>query len=317
MPAGAFGAIRSGWVKIERKKRGEMQMSAGRTNRRAWSIARWAAILVAVTGVGADGKRSITETDLFAFQWIGSPQIAPDGSKVVYALVKVTSKHDDYETALWIVPANGGSPRQLTTGPHDSGARWSPDGKLLAFLRATEKDGKPEPPQIYVLSMDGGEARPLTEMPKGAGDPVWSPDGRFIAFTSNALAKAFDKKKDEAPDSDVRVISKAEYRDNDEGHLESGRPSHIWVVEVPKVLSVPQKAKPVTTGEFAESEITWSRDSASLYFTSNRVKEPYYQPPDSDIYVVSAAGGHMRKVASSDCPISATFLRPDGRRRSL
>jgi dipeptidyl aminopeptidase/acylaminoacyl peptidase len=288
-------------------------MNAARTHRTPWSIARWASILVAIAGLGADGKRSITETDLYAFQWIGNPQIAPDGSKVVYALVKVTSKHDNYETALWIVPAGGGSPRQLTAGPHDSGACWSPDGKLLAFLRATEKDGKQEPPQIYVLSMDGGEARALTEMPKGAGNPVWSPDGRSLAFASTTLAKDFNK-KDDAPDSDVRVITKAEYRDNDEGYLEPGRPSHIWVVEVPKILAGPQRAKPVTTGEFSESEITWSRDSANLYFTSNRAREPYYQLPHSDIYLISAAGGDIRKIASIDGPISALSLSPDGRR---
>ena len=290
-------------------------MRDGRTHRTSWSIARWAAIAVAITGLGANGKRSITETDLYAFQWIGSPQIAPDGSKVVYALVKVSSKHDDYETALWMVPASGGAPRQLTAGPRDSGARWSPDGKMLAFLRATEKAGKPEPPQIYLLSMDGGEPRPLTEIPKGAGNPVWSPDGRFLAFASTTLAKDFDKKKDDAPpESDVRVITKATYRDNDKGYLESGRSSHIWVVEVPKILAGPQKAKPVTTGEFSESDITWSRDSASLYFTSNRVQEPYYQPPDSDIYIVSATGGEIRKVTSIDGPIASLSLSPDGQR---
>ena len=131
---------------------------------------RWAIVLIAVTVLGADAKRPITETDLYAFQWAGNPQISPDGSKIVYTLVKVTAKHDNYETALWITPANGGPARQLTAGPHDSNAQWSPDGKLLAFLRATEKDGKPEPPQIYLLPMEGGEARPLTEIPKGAGE---------------------------------------------------------------------------------------------------------------------------------------------------
>jgi dipeptidyl aminopeptidase/acylaminoacyl peptidase len=289
-------------------------MNTGRKHRTSWSIARWAAILIAITGLAANGKRPITETDLYAFQWIGSPQIAPDGSKIVYALVKVTSKHDDYETALWMAPASGGSPRQLTAGPRDSSARWSPDGKLLAFLRATEKDGKPEPAQIYLLSMDGGEARKLTEMPKGAGNPVWSPDGRSLAFASTTLAKDFDKKKDDPPDSDVRVITKAAYRDNDKGYLESGRPSHIWMVEVPKALTAPQKAKPVTTGEFSESDITWSWDSARIYFTSNRVQEPYYQPPDSDIYTVSAAGGEISKIASIDGPIGSLALSPDGRR---
>jgi dipeptidyl aminopeptidase/acylaminoacyl peptidase len=276
---------------------------------------RWAVVLIAAAVFATDAKRPITETDLYAFQWAGSPQISPDGSKIVYLLVKVTAKHDNYETALWVTPATGGPARQLTSGPHDSDARWSPDGKLLAFLRATEKDGKPDPPQIYLLSMEGGEARPLTEIPKGAGDPVWSPDGRSLAFSSTTLAKDFEKKKDDAPpESDVRVITRAEYRDNDQGYLDPDRHAHIWIVDAPRVLDSPQKARPVTTGEFSEGEITWSHDGSKFYFTSDRVKESYYQPPANAIYEVNASGGDIRKVAAIDGGIGGLSLSPDGRR---
>jgi dipeptidyl aminopeptidase/acylaminoacyl peptidase len=275
---------------------------------------RWALILIAAAVFAADAKRPITETDLYAFQWAASPLISPDGSKVVYTLVKVTAKHDNYETALWITPASGGPARLLTSGPHDSSAQWSPDGKLLAFLRVTEKDGKPAPPQIYLLSMEGGEARVLTDLPKGAGDPVWSPDGHALAFSSSTLAKDFEKKKDDAPESDVRVITRAEYRDNDEGYVDSERPDHIWIVDVPRDAVSPQKARQVTTGEFGESGITWSRDGSKIYFTSDRVKESYYQPPSRAIYEVSAAGGEIHKVAAIDGPIGQLSLSPDGRR---
>jgi dipeptidyl aminopeptidase/acylaminoacyl peptidase len=275
---------------------------------------RWAIVLIAAVVFAADAKRPIRENDLYAFQWIGSPQISPDGSKIVYTLVKVTAKHDNYETGLWITPATGGPARQLTSGPHDSGAQWSPDGKLLAFLRATEKDGKPEPPQIYLLSMEGGEARPLTEMPKGAGGPVWSPDGRSLAFNSPTLVKDFEKKKDDAVESDVRVITRAEYRENGEGYVDPDRPDHIWIVDVPRVPGGPQKARQVTSGEFSESRVAWSRDGSKLYFTSDRVKESYYEPPTGAIYEVSASGGEIRKVVGIDGPISRFALSPDGRR---
>ncbi len=276
---------------------------------------RWALILIAAAVlVAADAKRPITENDLYAFQWAGSPQISPDGSKIVYTLVKVAAKHDNYETALWIAPATGGPARQLTSGPRDSSAKWSPDGKLLAFLRVTEKDGKPEPPQIYLLSMEGGEARPLTEMPRGAGDPVWSPDGHSLAFSSTTLARDFDKKKDDAPETDVRVITRAEYRENGEGYADPDRPDHIWIVDVPRVPAASQKPWQVTTGEFSESETTWSHDGSKIYFTSDRVKESYYSPPASAIYEVGAAGGEIRKVAALDGPIGAISLSPDGRR---
>jgi dipeptidyl aminopeptidase/acylaminoacyl peptidase len=116
-------------------------------------------------------------------------RISPDGSRIVYTHVNVTPKHDNYETALWIIPSSAGRARQLTSGPHDSQARWSPDGRLVAFLRSFEKDGRSQPAQIFLLSTDGGDARPLTDMPKGAGEPVWSPDSRSIAFPSTTLER--------------------------------------------------------------------------------------------------------------------------------
>src|SRR2546427_6259341 len=102
----------------------------------------------------AADKRTITEMDLFKFVWIADAQISPDGSRVVFVRVWVNQKADRYETALWIVPTNSGAtgekPRQLTAGPRDGNPRWSPDGKTLAFNRSAEKDGRPQPPQIYL-----------------------------------------------------------------------------------------------------------------------------------------------------------------------
>ncbi len=160
------------------------------------SIHRLLPLCLTLALVAAD-KRPIAETDIYSFQWVAGPRISPDGSRIVYTHVTVNQKHEGYETALWMVPYSGGEARQLTAGPHDSSPQWSPDGKLLAFVRASEKDGKPQPAQIFLLAMDGGEARPLTDLPKGAGGPVWSPDGRSIAFSSINIPKDFDKKKDD------------------------------------------------------------------------------------------------------------------------
>jgi dipeptidyl aminopeptidase/acylaminoacyl peptidase len=267
----------------------------------------------------AADRRPIAETDIYSFQWIANPRISPDGSRIVYTHVTVNQKHEGYETALWIIPFSGGAARQLTAGPRDSSPQWSPDGRLLAFVRATEKDGKPQPGQIFLLAMDGGEARPLTDLPKGAGGPVWSPDGNTIAFSSSNIPKDFDKKKDgkDEEKSDVRIITRAVYRMNGAGYLEPDRPSHIWTVEVPKTLGEPQKAQQVTDGEFSESDIVWSRDGSQIYFTSRRVREQYYETPHTDLYVVKATGGDIARVTGLDGQIGGMALSPDGSRMAF
>src|ERR1700738_563328 len=177
-------------------------------------------------------KRNITEKDLFDFVWIGDPQVSPDGERVAFVRVTVNEKKEGYNTSIWSVPIAGGEePHQLTKGDHDSVPQWSPDGKFLLFLRATEKNGKPEPPQLAILPMAGGDSFVFTDLPKGAATPSWAPDGKTIAFTSDTnaedLAKQEKKKHEEeskktgngnAPEgaaeheSDVRVITHAVYR---------------------------------------------------------------------------------------------------------
>src|SRR3954468_23574005 len=138
------------------------------------SIAVFVAIAVLSVPTHGQTRRFITERDLLKFTWIADPQIAPDGTSVAFVRVTANENDDKYETSLFLMPASGGDGRRLTSGTRDTMPRWSPDGKRIAFVRAMEKDGKPQPGQIYMLSMEGGEARPLTALSAGAGNPVWS-----------------------------------------------------------------------------------------------------------------------------------------------
>jgi dipeptidyl aminopeptidase/acylaminoacyl peptidase len=289
-------------------------------------------------------KRAITEKDLFNFVWIGDPQISPDGSRAVFTRVVTDEKRTGYETSIWMVATSGSdSPQRLTNGKHDTHARWSPDGTRVAFVRGGDKDdsGKPRPAQIAILSLSGGEARIVTDLPKGASNPVWSTNGKRIAFSSTTTQEDIDKeqrKKNEAKagantkestaasastapksdadadrESDIHIITRAIYRDNDEGYIDYKRHEHIWVIDLPTASDEPSKPVQLTSGDYDEGGIFWTHDGSRIYFVTSHIDEPYYDTGSTEIYSISSTGGTPEKLTTIPMDIYNLALSPDGR----
>jgi dipeptidyl aminopeptidase/acylaminoacyl peptidase len=299
----------------------------------------------AVSAIAAE-KRLITEKDLFDFVWIGDAQVSPDGARVAFVRVTVNEKKEGYNTAIWMVSTDGKEmPHRLTTGDRDSSPHWSPDGKYLVFSRSPEKDGKPEPPQLCMLSMGGGDAFVFTSLPKGSGDPKWSPDGKLILFTSSSNPEDLEKQekkkkkdeeqkraanasasaspaKDEAAkkaeaenerESDIHVITRAVYRSNDEGYLDFKRPQHLWVVTAPHNPDEKVQPKQLTRGRFDEEGAFWSKDGAQVYFTTLHNDEPYYDTGKTELWSISPNGGEPAKITTLEMDMGAVELSPDGK----
>jgi dipeptidyl aminopeptidase/acylaminoacyl peptidase len=297
---------------------------------RRLAVAVSAGVVLFVVSPHAQSKRFITEKDLFKFTWIADPNISPDGSTVAFVRVTVNEKENRYESSLYAVPTDGlTAPRRLTSGIRDTTPRWSPDGKRLAFVRtpAGQSSGgdnasKTPPSQIYLLAMDGGEARAITDVQRGAGNPTWSPDGKTIAFSASTGRDGqerrdgqVEKDAEEAHQSDVQVLTRAVYRANgNPTYVDNEHHTHIFTIRVPADAMDKPAPKQLTDGEFDEGGIAWSPDGSKVYFTSTRVSEPYYTEAGAELFSVPAAGGELTKVARIDGGIGGIAVSPDGKR---
>jgi len=275
-----------------------------------------------VPAIAAPVRRPITETDLVKFRWIADPRISPDGRDIAYVLVTVDENEDRYTSSIWTVATSGDTPpRPLTGGPQDSAPRWSPDSRTLAFLRAKEKD----PPQIYLLAMTGGEPRKLTDLPAGASPGVWSPNGKTLAFTSKTTPAELVEQKERAahPDrdvaarskkkTDVRVVTRAHYRDDTDGVFDPAAREHIWTTPAVAAPTGATAATQITTGGYDEQAPIWSADGSQIYFVSDRVYEPYYERGSANLYAVPSAGGAVKTVVDIDGPVARVAPSPDGK----
>ena len=143
----------------------KLAYSKGRNVANAWSVpirsdraATWA------------DARQVT----FDHAFVESLDLSPDGRTLA------VSSDRNGNPDLWLMPADGGEMRAITTDPTpDWGPSWSPDGKQMAFYayRSGNRD-------VWVLPLDGGPARQLTHDPAADTMPRWSPDGREILFKS-------------------------------------------------------------------------------------------------------------------------------------
>ncbi|MGH2411083.1 MAG: TolB family protein, partial [Chloroflexota bacterium] len=117
---------------------------------------------------------------IYGLRAAANPQISPDGTRILYSLTSIDETTKKSAAQLWVCARDGGDARRLTwTGEKNTGARWSPDGRAIAFVSdRVRKSG------IYVLPVDAfGEPREITKHQGAIGDLAWSPDGSQLAYT--------------------------------------------------------------------------------------------------------------------------------------
>ncbi len=262
-------------------------------------------------------KHPITFDDLVRMQRVSEPQISPDGKWVAYTVAVPDMDANRNASNIWLIATQGGAAMQLTRSGRDTSPVWSPDGKTLAFLSTRSGES-----QIYLLSMGGGEARPLTHISTGVDIVKWSPDGKTLAFTSAVYPDCKDDACNSARDADkekskvkARAYEQLLYRHWD--HWFEGKRSHLFVVPVdsgaaPRDLTqgANYDVPPDQRGD--AGDINFSPDAKELAFVAVTDKVEA-RSTNGDIFLVPAGGGEPKRITTNPGFDGNPAYSPDGR----
>jgi Tol biopolymer transport system component len=256
-------------------------------------INRGSSTLWAADGAGANPKQLTTEGQEFPADW------SPDASEGLY-ISRRTGTGD-----IWVLPMDGGKPRQLTRDVRDDYSPvWSPDGKWVAFgsNRGRQTD-------LWVVPAAGGTELRVTDDAAEEGGPRFIGKSNRIAFTVNSVVSALwaitvadGKERQITPDS-IRVGS---FRVSPDGKevvysvLRGGGVSDLQVASL-----VDGTRRTLVAGTANNVVEGYSPDSKTVLFGSNR-------SGNQDVWSISAAGGEPRQLTNWPTQEQTADWAPDG-----
>ncbi|OLB53743.1 MAG: peptidase S9, partial [Gemmatimonadetes bacterium 13_2_20CM_2_69_23] len=277
-------------------------------------------LLLAPIAIAAQETASdtlLTVAHYLDWEQASEPQISPDGAQIVYTRRWVNKLEDKWESALWIMNADGSHQRFLVKG---SGARWSPDGTRIVYLAEGETKGT----QVFVRWMDAeGAVTQVTRVEETPADARWSPDGKAISFAMLVPDSTPWKISMPQPPAGAkwtpapRVVDELHYRQDRVGFMKQGF-THLFLV--PAEGGTPRQ---LTAGHWnvgarfdglsGRVGYDWTPDAKTLVFDGLRDTTGDDQYRVSRIYALDVATGAIRTLVSRAGYWADPTVSPDGR----
>lgn len=266
--------------------------------------------LLCAATLAAQERRPISIEEYITAPVVSDPQLAPDGSLVAFTISTPSLETNKAASRIWLADVATGDSWQATSGVgNDRAPRWSPDGKLLAFI--STRDGSA---QLWRIPIRGGEATKVTSVKDGIADFLWSPDGTTLFFwTDVAWGDSLEAARRGGPyPTDAKIFTDLFYRHWDEWRL--GIRSHLFRVNLadgattdltPFDRDIPPLALggrdiAVAPGG-SEVALVYNPDSALATSTNN------------DVFVQGPDGSARRSITTSAGNDNSPQYSPDGR----
>ncbi|MGG4468143.1 S9 family peptidase [Paenibacillus alvei] len=253
-------------------------------------------------------SRKVTSEDLYKLKSIVDPQASPDGKGFLYVVTGISEDKDAYYSNIYYQSLEDSSKSyQWTFGEHrNTSPRWSPNGEEIAFV--SNRSGKN---QIYVLNINGGEAKQLTFVRNGASNPVWSADGSEIAFQTSIgkkeslQDKEITEKTEEKPQA--LEVDMMKYKSDSAGFW-NGSYSHIAIVNKETA-----ELKEVTSGENDYYLESWSPDGKYLAITADESEDKDFSF-ESDVYLYALETKEWKKITESNGQFGRVTWSPNSQK---
>ena len=257
------------------------------------------------TVTAAPANPYVTVDDLLALHIAGDPQLSPDGSLIAFTVHQCNAETNTTSSATWLVESKAGktqTPRQLTSAEpgkhHDMAPRWSPDGQFLAFL--SDRSGSM---QLYVLPLQGGEARQVSDLSQGITEYNWRPDG--TALLAHSAWKPADEQN--VPDTSTTSLVYTRLDEQFDGlGYKQGRHQQLWLISLDGSTVTRLTSEPV---DLVQS--CWSPGGDEIAFCANRRHDPDLSMSMA-LWVLTLSTGQMRRLTPEEGTAQMPAWSPDG-----